>query len=357
MTCPYDALPTTSWWHKSMSGRSPQDIDPHLKSRFSISADTKVASAGSCFAQHISRALIDRGYNYFVAEPAPAYLEPSLATRYGYGVFSARYGNLYSALQLLQLLQRAFGQFEPADQFWIDDEGRCFDLLRPRINPKGFSSRQEAAADNRRHLEAVRELFRTAETFIFTLGLTETWRSTVDGTAYPTCPGCGSAGTYDPSRYKFENLTAAATSACLASAIELMGAVNPQIQIILTVSPVPLIATMTDRHVLQATTYSKSVLRVAAEEMVLRHANVHYFASYEIITATRNAHAFIENDGRTIAPGGVDRAMEVFFHQFGGADRGRPRLQEGDRDAQAALPAIVCDEEDFFRALAKTGET
>jgi GSCFA family len=356
MTCPYDSLPATSWWQKSISGRSSQDIDPHLKSPFSISTDTKVASAGSCFAQHISQALIKRGYNYFVTEPAPAYLEPSIAAQHNYGVFSARYGNLYSALQLRQLLQRAFDGFEPADQFWMNDQGRCFDLLRPRINLRGFSSRNEAEADNRRHLEAVRELFRTAETFVFTLGLTETWRSTVDGTAYPTCPGCGSAGAYDLSRYKFENLTATTTSACLASAVEIMTAINPLIQIILTVSPVPLVATMTDRHVLQATTYSKSVLRVAAEETVNCYANVHYFASYEIITATRNTHAFFENDGRTISPDGVERAMEVFFCQFGGADRVPSKAREGDSIGPTALPKIVCDEEDFFRALATSGQ-
>jgi hypothetical protein len=134
-----------------------------------------------------------------------------------------------------------------------------------------------------------------------------------------------------------------------------MRAINPLLQIILTVSPVPLVATMTDRHVLQATTYSKSVLRVAAEEMVSCYANVHYFASYEIITATRNTHAFIESDGRTIAPSGVERAMEVFFHQFGGADRVPQRAQECDPVAPTAVHQIVCDEEDFFRALARSG--
>jgi hypothetical protein len=357
MNCPYNTLPPSSFWRQAVAEPSAGDFDPHLASSFRFARDARVASAGSCFAQNISRALKERGYNYFVTETAPGYLKPEQEELFSYGVFSARYGNIYTTLQLLQLLRRAFGDFKPADQFWTDGKGRVFDLLRPRIAPRGFASMVEAQADTAQHLKAVRKLIETTDVFIFTLGLTEGWVSKSDNTAYPTCPGCGSAGDYDPAKYAFHNLSVSETSSCLAEAIELMTTVNPRIQIILTVSPVPLVATMEPRHVLQATTYSKSVLRVAAEEMIQRYTNVHYFASYEVITAAKSAGAYFGKDGRSITQDGVARAMDLFFAHF--TDQSGRRSAPATNVAapqgpepDAEDPRIVCDEDDFYRALA-----
>jgi hypothetical protein len=357
MNCPYYTLPPTSFWRQAVAEPGARDLDPHLASSFRFARDARVASAGSCFAQNISRALKERGYNYFVAETAPGYLKPEQVELFSYGVFSARYGNIYTTLQLLQLLRRAFGNFTPADQFWTDGSGRVFDLLRPRIAPRGFVSIVEAQADTTQHLKAVRKLIETSDVFIFTLGLTEGWVSKSDNTAYPTCPGCGSAGDYDPAKYAFHNLSVSETSAYLAEAIDLITAANPRIRIILTVSPVPLVATMEPRHVLQATTYSKSVLRVAAEEMIQRYENVHYFASYEVITAAKSAGAYFGEDGRSITQDGVARAMDLFFAHFTDEFRNQPAsvtkiATSQDPKPDAEEPRIVCDEDDFYRALA-----
>jgi hypothetical protein len=97
---------------------------------------------------------------------------------------------------------------------------------------------------------------------------------------------------------------------------------------------------------------------VAAEEMVRRHANVHYFASYEIITGARSAGRYIGEDGRTITPDGVARAMDVFFAHFTDESSDRPDLVASHAatpqvaSSGSAEPGIVCDEDDFYRALA-----
>ena len=140
----------------------------------------------------------------------------------------------------------------------------------------------------------------------------------------------------------------------LSDAVELLSDINADLQIILTVSPVALLATMEERHVLQATTYSKSVLRVAAEEAVRRFGNVHYFASYEIITATCNTQEFIASDRRTITAAGVARVMDCFFEFYAGEETGRgdsrsPQAQETVADGAAVTN--VCDEEAFFREM------
>jgi hypothetical protein len=333
------------------------DINPHVPSTLRIAPATRVGSGGSCFAQNISAALRARGYNYFVTEAAPSFMHEEMATRNNYGVFSARYGNLYTTLQWLQLMQRALGSFVPKDQFWHDGKGRYFDLLRPRINPKGFSSLPEVEADVRHHLRAVKTLFEEVDVFVFTLGLTEGWQSRADGTIYPTCPGCGSAGEFDPDRYVFRNFTAAETTDHLSQAVKLVASLNPTAEIVLTVSPIPLMATMEPRHVLQATTYSKSVLRVAAEQTALAFDTVHYFASFEIITGTNNTYAYFGEDRRSVTPAGIEHVMKCFFALY--ADTSAPQAHAEADLVTDKMPTVtqsarvVCDEEDFFRAVAE----
>ena len=56
------------------------------------------------------------------------------------------------------------------------------------------------------------------------------------------------------------------------------------LRVVLTVSPVPLTATASDRHVLVANTYSKAVLRAVAEELYLESPYIDYVPSFELVT-------------------------------------------------------------------------
>ncbi|HBJ84849.1 MAG TPA: transcription elongation factor GreAB [Verrucomicrobiales bacterium] len=360
MECPYLSLPETSWWRHAVGSREIDQIDPFIGQSLIIDRVTRIASAGSCFAQHVSNALHNRGYSYLVAEKAPPSLPLETARRYSYGIFSARYGNIYSTLQLRQLIERALGKYQPVDQTWQDPNGRFFDLLRPRIVPNGFASRDELEADLRYHLSRVVWMFQNAQVFVFTLGLTETWLSTQDGTAYPTCPGCNNAGEFDPQKYRFQNAKYGEVVEHLLGAIQALKEINPQLQIILTVSPVALAATMARRHVLEASVYSKSVLRAAAEEARECFENVHYFPSYELITSTGMTNVFFEADRRSVSPLGVSRAMNCFFRQFAGEREVSPlaaysrnmEFEKNCADQHQVAQPVVCDEDEFYRALA-----
>ena len=44
-------------------------------------------------------------------------------------------------------------------------------------------------ADRDHHLAMVRQMFEECDVFVFTLGLTEGWASSVDGAVYPLAPG------------------------------------------------------------------------------------------------------------------------------------------------------------------------
>ncbi len=192
-------------------------------------------------------------------------------------------------------------------------------------------------------------MFETVEVFVFTLGLTEAWRSRLDGAVFPVCPGC-SVGTFEPDRHEFVNFGARESTEALFDFVAKLHAINPAARVILTVSPVPLLATMSAFHVIQATVYSKSVLRVAAEEARQRFAHVDYFPSYEIITATHRAHEFFAGDRRTVTQPGVARVMDLFFQSYAGESSVplqprtvEPQPQPGDR--------VICDEEQALRAL------
>lgn len=74
---------------------------------------------------------------------------------------------------------------------------------------------------------------------------------------------------------------------------------HPDFRILITVSPVPLIATWTSRDVLIANSYSKSVLRAATEKFSYTHDDVDYFPSYESISLSEKSKVW-EKDGRHV---------------------------------------------------------
>jgi hypothetical protein len=342
MSHPYHDIPDTQRWSRAMAGRTSAGIDPVQPPPFRIERDSRIVTAGSCFAQHVARHLRERGHACFETEPAHPLLPAALAQTFNYGIYAARYGNIYTSRQLLQLWRRAIGVFLPADDRW-DQEGACFDPFRPGIQPGGFSSLREYQEDRRQHLAAVRRAFTEMDVFVFTLGLTECWASRQDGAVYPLCPGVV-AGRFNADQHVFINLTVEEVVADMAAFIAQVRQLNPQLRVILTVSPVPLAATAEPRHVLAASTYSKAVLRVAAEQLA-RLPDVYYFPAYEIISAAGSD--FLAADRRSVLESGVDRVMALFFQHVLGAIDASPDAATGDDFLQRsqAIVDTLCDEQ------------
>ncbi|GAB3379120.1 GSCFA domain-containing protein [Lysobacter fragariae] len=345
MNNPYKHLNDHQFWRRAVAGVERFRFDPVVQTRFRIGASQSVATAGSCFAQHISNRLSRIGFNYLVTERGD-HLDASSRKELNYGVFSARYGNIYTSRQLLQLLQECQGERAPAEGAWLRDDGRYVDALRPQITPAGYASEEEVKAARAEHLAAVREMFATCDIFVFTLGLTEAWRSRIDGTVYPLAPGVA-GGSFDPERHEFINLDVNDVLQDMRQFMAGFKKINPRSRMILTVSPVPLIATYEDRHVLVATTYSKSVLRVVAETLYRNNpAWVEYFPSYEIITGNYNNSAYYEADYRGINSIGVDHAMRCFLEHYTNQGQ-KPALAPKATAVVAPAPdaEVVCDEE------------
>jgi hypothetical protein len=339
MTTPYSSLPDHHFWRRSIAAIEVHRIDPVVRTRFRIAPSDRIATAGSCFAQHIARRLQTIGDYYLVVEDG-AHLPAADRAARQYGLFSARYGNIYTAAQLWQLWREAYGEWTSAEDAWPGRDGGWVDPFRPTVET--FPTREAVAADRAQHLAAVRHMLESCDLLVFTLGLTEAWRSLSDGAVYPLAPGVA-GGTYDPAHYGFVNYTAAEVERDLTAFLDAVKARNPGLRVILTVSPVPLAATFEDRSVLVSTTYSKAALRVAAEAAIRRFDWVDYFPSYEIITGSPTGGLYYESDDREVNPLGVAHVMRLFQRHYIDGDAMPPASAAATAGATTDS-VVICDE-------------
>lgn len=296
--------------------------------RFSVGASERIATAGSCFAAYLGPALRTRGFMHYTTE--------------GEGPFSALFGNVYTTVQLFQLLERAYGRFVPAEPAWRIDGGYA-DPFRPRV--KHFTNEQAVTDDRARHLSAVRALFESMDVFFFTLGLTEMWHCREDGAALPVCPGNG-LGEFSDKRYAYADLTVDENERALQRFIDGLRTVNPGVRVILSVTPGSLAATARDTNVLQASAYGNSVLRVVAESVCRANEGVEYFPGYDIVTLNVPAVRYYVPGSRHMTDEGVRCVLDAFFAQFAAGKSGNlpedifpPECDQDDLEAAIALDA------------------
>ncbi|MGG5820737.1 GSCFA domain-containing protein [Falsiroseomonas sp. HW251] len=345
MRHPYRAAPDRAFWERAVARDfSPGAVVPSGPPM--IRGGERVASAGSCFAANIVPYLEAAGIAYVRTEqPHPA-LAATHVEALSYHKFSAAYGNVYTPRHLLQLVQRALGHFRPQEDRWYARDA-VVDAFRPGLAFPASSDR-EFDLLTAQHLDRTIEAFRQADVFVFTLGLTEAWVSALDGAVFPACPGT-IAGEYDPARHVFRNFTVAETRADLTAALALIRGINPDIRFILTVSPVPLVATATDSHVLAATIYSKSALRVVAEEVTLALPWARYFPAYEIVTAPQAPADFFGPDRREVSRQAIDAVMGAFIGACEGtpapaAPVAPPEPAPAENAVAALIARIECEE-------------
>lgn len=344
MASPYDDLPRSRFWRSAVAETDPAGLRELYGKRFEISRDDRIATAGSCFAQNVARYLRKNGYKIVDTETLPGWMPSELAKSFGYGLYSARYGNIYTVRQLRQLVEDSLAGTVRDEDVWERD-GRFYDALRPSVEPEGLDSPEEVKAHRRDHLAQVAEMLRSSDVFIFTLGLTEAWELKGKGTVYPTAPGV-IAGTFDAASHGFINFDMFQIWEDLVAVRTMLLEINPDMRFLFTVSPVPLTATASGDHVLTATIRSKSILRAVCAAFYDRFDNVDYFPSYEIITSPGARSDFFSPNLRSVTETGIEAVMKVFFdaHSPGAvvpqSEPARPgRITEAD-DAED----VVCEE-------------
>ena len=333
---PYTQQPKDAFWSRAVA----RDWTP--QSLFKGSAPLlvpgdRVASAGSCFAANIVPHLEAAGFEYVRTETIEA-----TDDRFFYARYSAAFGNIYTARQFRQLVERSLGRFNPAEDRWRGEDG-VVDAFRPGL-PFPAEDDDDFDLVTASHLARVREAFERASVVVFTLGLSEAWESTIDGAVFPSCPGVV-AGAFDPARHRFVNFRAAEVAEDLRSAFAQLREINSGLRFILTVSPVPLAATATDSHVYVANFYSKAALRAAAEEVVATTANVTYFPSLEIVFGL-DAAANFEADLRNVNAAGIGKVLQVLLAhcRLPEAPQSRTDIGQAARDMSELLAKRECEE-------------
>ena len=349
MTNPYSNLEPKKFWRTAIADRNPLDVCDIWDPKFSISKSDKVCTFGSCFAQHIGRALEKNGYSWHITEQSPTGLpDPQ---KFGYDVFSARTGNIYTTSLLSQWTRWALNKDEIPNECWEQD-GRYYDPFRPRVEPNGFASEKEMELSREQTVKSFRDAIVTSDIFVFTLGLTESWVNSKREFEYPMCPGTA-AGDYDESEHTFINHDFSIVLENVEKAIALIRSANKKIRFILTVSPVPLTATFTSNHVMVATMESKSILRAVASTVSKKYDFVDYFPSYEVINSPVFKGFFFEPNQRNVNHSGVDFVMKNFFsclnNKFGSTDQvptivGTSKIDHVDTSANQSH-SEVCEEE------------
>jgi hypothetical protein len=199
----YHHLSPSAFGKTGLRNADPYRLDSIYVQKFTIGQETKIASAGSCFLQYIHRQLKESDFDVLDYDLPPPGLHEDLKRKYGYSMYSARYGNIYSVRDLLQLMQEAAGKRTPKNVVW-QMNGMFFDTLRPGIEPEGLGSVEDVMAHRRHHLAKVMKIFLDLDLFIFILGLIEIWVHQASDTVYPSAPGTV-VGEYDASTYIFAN--------------------------------------------------------------------------------------------------------------------------------------------------------
>lgn len=339
---PYLSQPRKAFWKQTVSDSSPTEITDWYQKKFDL--DGRISVAGSCFAQHVGRRLRQSGFNLIDTEPfvdthgTPPFLSAEVAQSFGFNMYSARYGNIYTARQLLQLFLQAFGAWD-ADTIAWPHRGGFVDCFRPTIEPEPYVSIDQVRIAREAHLKNVRQMFSMTDIFVFTLGLTEAWTSTSDGAVYPVAPGVA-GGAFDTAKHSYVNFDYSSILADLEFFLARFRELRPDGKLLLTVSPVPLVATASNEQVVVANTYSKSVLRSVAGFLSQKYPFVGYFPSYEIISSAPMRGMFFASDMREVLPEGVNHVMQHFF-----AAHPPPGAGEVDQSIVEMEAAVACDDE------------
>ncbi len=283
---------------------SVEQVDLYARQHKIIDRSTPITSAGSCFAMEIAHRLQALGFNYVITEP---YVHAGSR----WAMSSAAWGTIFNAAAMRQLVEKAFRARELPRLLWrVESDGKIVyrDPYREEIE---FASVAEYEDGYDRHIDACRDALLAAEVFVITLGLTEIWRVRADGSVLSRVPWRLSSSLVERHVLSVEDNVAE-----LRTMAALLRRHNPNVQFVVSVSPVPLLATFRGdtHHVVEASAHAKAVLRVAAEQFCTSTPGAWYFPAFEqVMYGSPNP---FDHDQRHVRRATVARVMRLFDTTF-----------------------------------------
>ena len=219
-----------------------------------IDKSTQITAFGSCFAANISNWLSERNFRVL-----------------------NRSGDATRAY-VVTMGEGMVNSFVIRQQFEWAWENKVFD------QPLWHGYKAEEYGYDEEVRQETRAIFDETEVFILTFGLSEVWYDEPTGNVFwRTIP----KDVYDPDRHKFRLSTVEENRDNIRAIYDLIRRYRPDAKIIVTLSPVPLIATFRDVSCITANSVSKATLRVAVDEVVREvrdEGHLFYWPSYELVT-------------------------------------------------------------------------
>jgi len=274
---------------------------PTGRPSFRIGAQDTIYAIGSCFARNVEKALEGVGKRVLSREFDLGEIGGSIED-------AANFFNKYSIHSVLNEVRWALERetFPGADLLYRIGEDRYMDaqLGMARLD---FPV-DTILAFRHRYLDAMKAVA-TADVVILTLGYVETWFDRRLGLYLNVIPPM-QAIRAEPERFEFRVLSYADVMEGLNELHALLVRHRSKpLKMLVTVSPVPLLATFRDMDVLLANAYSKSVQRAALDEFLLDKTGVDYFPSYEFVTLSNPSVAWSRSDYRHVSADVINRIM------------------------------------------------
>lgn len=257
-----------------------------------LGLDQPIATLGSCFASEVRKWLADKGFP--IIGVGPDGREPPRP--------------LFNTASIRQEVERAFGTFAPAEKVWRAEVGGRPTLLDPYRHNTMFASTLAMLVGLDAAVAEARAMFFAARLIILTVGQAEVWHSKDDGAVFSAIPP---KDILDPARHAWRLTDYEENVGHLNRTLELLAENAPAAPIVLTLSPVPLLATFRPMNAVVANGEGKAILRAAIGKAVGTWAGrAFYFPSYEIAQAL-SRKAF-RPDGRHVSAWGVSEIMAAF---------------------------------------------
>lgn len=274
--------------------------------RFKIAKGCSVFTIGSCFARNIETKLSLRGFDV----PTTRFSLPS-KVREGKSSRPSAVLNKFTVHSIGNELDRILEGVEPTnrgfisepDDLWFDPQA----TLTGALDWRTVNQLRDA-------IEATSVTIKDADVVFITLGLTESWLDTETGVylngGLPRRHMLRHVG-----RFRFVNFGYVDVLTELRRTIEMIQKHGkPTVKTVVTVSPVPLAATFSDQDVIVANNYSKSVLRVVAQDVGCME-RVDYYPSYEMVMFSPRPFAWMEDQRHASIPiidAVTDRFIELY---------------------------------------------
>lgn len=315
---------------------------PTVTPSFRIGPGDTIFAIGSCFARNVEKALEGAGRRVLSREFDLGIIGETLED-------GANFFNKYSIHSVLNELRWALERptFPGREALYEVGEDRFVD---PQLGMARLDfPLEEVLAFRHRYLDAMAAV-RDADVVILTLGYVETWWDRRLGLYLNVVPPAQLVKA-EPDRFEFRVLSYRDVLEGLEDLYALLRRHRAKpLRMLVTVSPVPLLATFRDMDVLVANAYSKSVQRAALDEFLIGKEGVDYFPSYEFVTLSNPAVAWSRGDYRHVSPDVVTRIMDNVLGRY--VEGAAPGMSRDALRSSAKMLAKLGQHEDLVALAA-----